>query len=549
VQGDYGVATRRVRLVLIDIRTGTVRRPAPEADVLANFLSWSADGAELLAFVRDDGAPWSAGRLVRIDAARGDLRPIGRDIRPAVERRPEVVYGGWWGRDPIVFGRAAAGGRLDWYRLAPNGPIRLTGELETPPRQGLVISRRQILLGADGGAWRIGRDGKAHRLRAAFKALPRRTQGLPPRPAFAPRQGTAILGTIEASTGAVIGALGADGRFRDPVALPARSNVLAYIPARGVAVDRLSGGGREDLEWRGLEGKTTPLATINARFAEIDTPRAVAVAHTGPNGEALRSWVLLPAGAANAAAPPLIVVPYLGATYGESPAISVNRAPPFDPTGALVGHGYAVLVPSLPVRRGGTGPADRLAEQVLAIVDAASKQPDLAQAFDPNRLGLWGHSFGGYSALAILTQTDRFRAAVAQAAVSNLISQAGVFAPGRRSYADEGVSTPWQTGWVESLQGNMRGPVWAQTDRYIRNSPVLQADRITTPVMIVHGDQDFMALGQAEEMFSALYRQNKDAQLVTYWGEGHQYASPGTLRDLHARIFDWFDGHLRPPPP
>lgn len=544
VQGDYGVATRRIRLVLVDLARGSVTHPAPQADVLANFLSWSAAGDRLLAYVRTDGEPWSEGRLTVVDAPRGGTVALPRTIRPVIERRPEVIYGGWWDGDPIVFGRPAQGGRPDWYRLGARGPVRLTAALKAPPRTGLSITSTAMLASADGAAWRIGRDGTAVQLQPAFTPLPPRYEGVPPRPAFAPRSGAPLIGSFPSPAGRVLGALFAEGGVRDRIPLPGGADPLAYVVGQGAALDRLSGGGREDVEWAGAAGQAAPLLTINASYEAIDTPRAIAVPHRGPNGEALRSWVLLPAPSVGGGPPPLIVIPYPGASYRESPAAQVNRASPVDVTAALIGHGYAVLVPSLPVKRGGSGPADGLAEQVLAIVDAAAAQPDLADAFDPERLGLWGHSFGGYAVLTILTQTPRFRAAVAQAAVSDMVSQTGVFSVGRRVHADEGASTPWQTGWVESLQGGMLGPLWSQTDRYVRNSPVFGANRIATPLMLVHGDQDFMSLGQSEEMFSALYRQNKDAQLVTYWGEFHQYASPGTLRDLYGRIFDWFDTRL-----
>jgi dipeptidyl aminopeptidase/acylaminoacyl peptidase len=73
--------------------------------------------------------------------------------------------------------------------------------------------------------------------------------------------------------------------------------------------------------------------------------------------------------------------------------------------------------------------------------------------------------------------------------------------------------------------------------RYASNSPVLLADRIQAPVLLIQGDQDPIPLSQGEEMFSALYRQGKDAEEVTYWGEGHIISSPGNVRDLYARAF------------
>jgi dipeptidyl aminopeptidase/acylaminoacyl peptidase len=101
---------------------------------------------------------------------------------------------------------------------------------------------------------------------------------------------------------------------------------------------------------------------------------------------------------------------------------------------------------------------------------------------------------------------------------------------------------------MESGQGRMGVPPWADPARYARNSPLLQADAITTPLLLAHGDQDgAVPLTQSEAMFSALYRQNKDALLVTYWGEGHYISSPGNVRDLYARVREFLDAHLALP--
>lgn len=544
VQGPYGIAVQRTRLVLIDRASGRVSRPCPRCDVLAGLLSWSPAGDELLAYVRDDGTPWTSGRLVRIEAASGVTRLAAPGLAPVIERRPEVVYAGWMGADPIVLARSAPGNRPDWYRIGRSGAVNLTRELKEPPHAGLVTSAKALLLAGDGAAWRITPEGDAARLTEnPFSILPSRRDRVPGRAALAPRPGEPLVGVVHQTAGDQVLRTTVDGVRTAPLRLTSADRLLAAEPA-GVLALRTRGGGQQDLEW--VSGSTTrTLAWINRRFATIDIPKAVPVTHAGPNGEALTSWVLLPPqGADPRHPPPLIVALYLGYTYPSSPAAELVLTVPGEAEALLASHGYAVLVPSLAIRKPSNGPADRLAEQVLAIVDKAAAQPDLAGAFDPTRLGLWGHSFGAYSTLAVITQTDRFKAAVAQSSQSDLISMHGTFIGGGAIYADEGVSTPFSAGWTEDLQGDMRAPPFADPDRYVRNSPVLQAGHIHTPLMLMHGDLDNMSLGQAQEMFSALYRQNKDAVLVTYWGEPHIFQSPGTLRDIYARMFDWYDSQL-----
>src|SRR5262249_54259389 len=160
-----------------------------------------------------------------------------------------------------------------------------------------------------------------------------------------------------------------------------------------------------------------------------------------------------------------------------------------------------------------------------AIVEAARAQHP--GAFDATRLGLWGESFGGYGALAILTQTGRFRAAIAQAATSDLLAEWGGFQTTRRVDPREGLSPFYTQGWVEDFQPDLQAPPWRESARYVRNSPVWQADKVTTPLLLLHGDQDTFALAQPEEMFSALLRQGKDAELAIYWGQGHVIGGPG----------------------
>ena len=87
-------------------------------------------------------------------------------------------------------------------------------------------------------------------------------------------------------------------------------------------------------------------------------------------------------------------------------------------------------------------------------------------------------------------------------------------------------------------------PPWKDPDRYIRNSPLTYASKVTTPLLIVQGDMDYVPIQQGEEFFSALYRQNKPASFVRYWGEGHILESPANITDLWTRLFAWLARYL-----
>lgn len=537
VQGAYGIAVRRMRLRILDLSSGTMRTPCPACDMLSSLLAWSAD-EDLLAYVRQDGSAWREGQLVRI-APDGRMAPAAPGLRPAISGRPERLAAGWWGRDVLVFGREPAAGRDDWWRAGREGRTILTADMPTPATGAPAVSRAALLVLSADGAWRIGREGRARRVAAGFARLPRRGEGIPDRTVFALRDAP-LAGILPAPAGTRVVLIAPDGGIRSVASTGAGERVVAATPA-GAVVSVAAGGGGEALVWRAAGAPDQVLARINARLADVDRPPPIPILHAGPNGEGLRSWLFVPPNTASP--PPLIVVPYPGAVHAEAPD-NIWDAPAMAPAAALIGHGYAVLVPSLPTWRAGEGPADGLADRVLAIVEAAANAPAAADRFDRSRLGLWGHSFGGYATATILTQTDRFAAAVATAAPTDLTSFHGQFSAFRRMHPQEGLSTPWTVGWTETLQGDMRAPPWAAADRYRRNSPLMQADRITTPLLLAYGELDGAHPGQAEALFSALVRQDKDAVLLTYWGEGHLFQSPGNIRDLYRRAFAFLDAHL-----
>ena len=87
-------------------------------------------------------------------------------------------------------------------------------------------------------------------------------------------------------------------------------------------------------------------------------------------------------------------------------------------------------------------------------------------------------------------------------------------------------------------------PPWKDPERYMRNSPLFSADQIETPLLLIHGDDDFVDVTQPQELFNALQRQGKDSVFLRYWGEDHTFGSPANIRDMWQRIFAWFDDYL-----
>lgn len=275
------------------------------------------------------------------------------------------------------------------------------------------------------------------------------------------------------------------------------------------------------------------LARINDHLSGVVFASPEAVGHTAKDGSPLVSWLFRPA-ASGLQRPPLIIIPYPG---GPARAPSPTEADIATNVQLMVAAGYAVLIPSLPRVEHRGEPAEDMAADILRAVDAAA----LTGAFDPDRLVLWGHSFGAYSAVAAATQSSRFSAVIAANGPYDLLSVWGQFALPQSLAPEDGLPVRSRAGWVETGQGGLGAPPWTDPARYIRNSPVLSANRITVPVLLITADRDYVPPAQAQELFSALYRQQKDVVLVTYRGEGHVLSSPANIRDMYDTVWRWLD--------
>ena len=190
----------------------------------------------------------------------------------------------------------------------------------------------------------------------------------------------------------------------------------------------------------------------------------------------------------------------------------------------LCSAGYAVLFPEVPL--GEKDPMVSLVEPVLAAVDRAVAL-GLANG---ERVGIMGTSYGGYSTMALIAQTDRFRAALA-------IAPSGV---NMTSFYIHHI------GWCETGQARLGGSLWENRDAYIENSPFFYLDRVSTPLLLVCGTGDQAGSNQAEDAFVALRRLGKCVELRLYKDEHHGTSawSPDALDDLYRRVLDWFNCHV-----
>lgn len=532
---DVGTPSRRRRLLLVDLDRGAAVEPLPGQDFLSHLLAWSPDSRRLIAFARDAGAPWADGRFWMV-ARRGPPEPLRLgEARPWLDAevgKIPIARAGWSGEQAVLQARTPQNERI-WFRAGPES-------VSVP-----VVEPRETLVEVGGRTWIERADG-LHPF-AAGPAAPVTVGRLWDRERAADggsRQNWNPDGLQRGRRG-LVGPDGCVSRPSVPAArtcpapLAADETLVAVSPTRDYLIaQRRTPGGSTGLRLHALDG-TRPLATVNAAFDALAWGTITPIAHTGPEGQALTSWLLLPPGAAPNDRLPVVVIVYPGAAYAAAPAwlrpggerLHINPA-------VLAAAGYAVLVPSLP-RPAGAGPQlDDLAERIGAIVDAAAVQAPV----DPARVGLVGHSYGGYGVLLAASQSDRFRAVVAAAGYADL-SRVYALPPHFLVSPDDGVPINALVGWAETGQGAIGASLLDQPQAYVAGSPLYVARRIRTPALLIEGDLDPAG---ADVLFGALYRLGREAALVTYAGEGHVFVSPANLRDLHARILDWLDRHVRP---
>jgi dipeptidyl aminopeptidase/acylaminoacyl peptidase len=253
-----------------------------------------------------------------------------------------------------------------------------------------------------------------------------------------------------------------------------------------------------------------------------------------PRGELLSGALLLPAGHDRSRRYPTVVF-----VYGGEIALADRRyefglySTGVDNMQLLATRGYIVFMPDSRERLG--TPMRDLAESILAGVDELVR----IGIADSMRLGLMGQSHGGYTTLALLVQTTRFKAAVSRQGTSNLISSYGVF-DAKRGTAD-GVD------YFERFQGMMGVSPWEDQRRYIENSPFFLLDRVATPLLLVHGADDGVLPGHLADLtFVALRRLGKTVEYARY-PEGHHEDdwSYANAKDYVERMIRWFERHLQ----
>ncbi len=240
----------------------------------------------------------------------------------------------------------------------------------------------------------------------------------------------------------------------------------------------------------------------------------------------VQGWLLYPANFDPTKKYPLVVSVHGGPSSANFPSW------PSRWNAVLPASGYFVLLPN-PRGSYGGGEAFTRANvndfgygdmrDIEAGVDAAVK----AAPIDPNRTGIIGWSYGGYMTMWAVTQTTRFKAAVAGAGIANWQSY----------YGQNKIDT-----WMLPFFG---ASVYDKPEAYSRSSPISYIKKVKTPTLVLHGDRDSeVPTPQGYEFWHALKALGVPTELVIYPEEGHAIAKPEHQRDIEQRLVGWFDRYL-----
>lgn len=326
---------------------------------------------------------------------------------------------------------------------------------------------------------------------------------------------------------------------------------LARIPVSGGAVERVVAGERTVQAYDlGSKGEIVVLESTPQRPAEVSvvaagSPRRLTGVNdeflkgirlgevrrfqaTSPDGTKIDAFLTLPPDVA-----PGKKVPTLLRIHG-GPVAQYNTAFNLE-WQILAAHGYAVIGAN---PRGSSGYGREFSraiwadwgnkdyQDVMAAVDAAVAMG----VADPERLGVGGWSYGGILTNYVITKTGRFKAATSGASEVLYLSNYG--------------TDHYQREWEGEL-----GLPWEKTEQWIKISPFFQVAKVTTPTLILCGEEDVnVPLLNSEQLYQALRRLGRETELVIYPGQSHGITKPSYQKDRFERYLAWYDKYLKGTP-
>jgi dipeptidyl aminopeptidase/acylaminoacyl peptidase len=271
------------------------------------------------------------------------------------------------------------------------------------------------------------------------------------------------------------------------------------------------------------------ITNANPQQAEYLWGKTELMPYINADGRKLRSILIKPDNFDASKKYPLMVYIYEELSEGlhsyraPNPGTSINIT-------RYVSNGYIVLLPDIVYDTG--YPGESAEKCVIPAVNTV-----VAQGFiDPKRIGIQGHSWGGYQITHLITRTNLFAAVQAGASVSNMVSAYGGIRWGT------GMSRAFQ---YEKTQSRIGAPPWDAPLQFIENSPIFWVEKVHTPYLTIHNDEDdAVPWYQAIEFFSAMRRLGKEAYFFNYNGEPHGLRNRDNQKHWTVHQDEFFDHYL-----
>ena len=275
------------------------------------------------------------------------------------------------------------------------------------------------------------------------------------------------------------------------------------------------------------------ISNANPQQANYVWGKAELMEYRNTDGKVLSALLQKPEDFSPATKYPLMVYIYeertnaLHSYTAPSPGTSINIT-------RYVSNGYIVLQPDIVYDTGYPGES-----AMKCVIPAIQKVVDMGYV-DPERIGIQGHSWGGYQISYMITRTNMFRAVEAGASVVNMTSAYGGIRWG-----------PGQSRAVQYEKGQSRidGPPWERPLHFIENSPLFWIEKVHTPYLTIHNDEDdAVPWYQGIEFFTAMRRLGKEAYMFTYNGERHGLRQRENQKHWTVHMAEFFDHYLKGSP-
>jgi len=282
--------------------------------------------------------------------------------------------------------------------------------------------------------------------------------------------------------------------------------------------------------WLLRSGSNDPvrLTEMNPQLQEFEIAEQEIVRWKSVDGWEIEGIVTKPVGYEPGRRYPLLV-----AVHGGPHSRVVNAFRQYYNFQIWAAHGYAVFAPNFRGSSGYSGAFDIANRRDLGGKDFQDIMTGVDHLIriglaDPDRLGIFGGSYGGYMTNWAITQTDRFKAAISMYGIFNLI-------------------TDFSNSYLPSWEPDYLGAYyWDDLDIYIRRSPFAYVKNIKTPVLILHGEADPNTfISNSKEMYTALTHLGKTVEFVRYPREGHGFRELNHRLDEMRRCLEWFDRYVK----